>query len=188
MKTNCSFYVAAVAVSALAMSLLMGCSEKNKPVAPPVPVQDQKPVAASILMQVNFDPKTIEMCDISFDYYDENGVKKNEVVTSAKWEKNVKSKDLPATLGFHWNLAVKADLDTTKYEKFLVAYECNYFSVAVNAEGAAVTNKEGSTFSNHLEMAMKKRESVVETIMKNNPINFVHEYNAEGKCNYGSWK
>ena len=178
------FSIALIAcMAALAMT---SCNGKNDPTPQPEP--DKKAVAAAIVFNAKFDPQTIEQCDISFDYYDENGVKKNEVVTTTEWKKEVKSASLPATLGFHWNLAVKADLDTTKYEYFVVGYEFNYASVAVNAAGTAVTDKEGSAFSNRSEMAMRKRQYVVEAVMNHNPINFVHKYDAEGKVTSEDWK
>ena len=72
-----------VAVSAMAMSFLTSCNDKNQPTPEPKP--DTKAVAAGIVFKATFDPQTIEQCDISFDYYDENGAKKNEVVTTAEW-------------------------------------------------------------------------------------------------------
>ena len=37
-------------------------------------------------------------------------------------------------------------------------------------------------------MAMAKRDAVVTSIMNNNPINFVHKYDAEGKLTSEDWK
>ena len=171
-------------IVALAMT---SCKDKNEPTPEPTP-QDTKPVAAVIQFQANFDPQTIEQCDISFDYYDENGNKKNEVVTTAEWKKEVKSASLPATLGFHWNLAVKANLDDSKYDQFVVDYHFKYASVAVNAEGAPVTKPEQGDFGNIVSMAIAKKDAVVESVMNHNPINFVHKYDAEGKLTSEDWK
>jgi len=175
-------------VACMAAWAMTSCKGQNEPTPEPEPEQDTKAVAAAILFQANFDPLTIEMCDISFDYYDENGNKKNEVVTTPEWKKEVKSASLPATLGFHWNLAVKANLDESKYDKILVDYHFKYASVAVNAEGAAVTTKEQADFGSRMEMAIAKKDAVVESIMNNNPVNFVHKYDAEGKVKVEDWK
>ena len=171
-------------VAALAMT---SCNKKDEPVNPD-PQQDTKPVAAAIVFKAVFDPQTIEQCDISFDYYDENGNKKNEVVTTAEWTKTVQTKALPATLGFHWNVAVKAGLDESKYDQFLVKYQFAYASYAVNAEGAAVTTKEQADFGNIMSMAIAKRDYLVESIMNKNPLSFVHKYDAEGKVTTDDWK
>ena len=175
-----------ILVACMAASVMTSCNKKNEPT--PTPEPDLKPVAAAIVFNVKFDPQTIEQCDISFDYYDENGNKKNEVVTTAEWSKKIQTAALPATLGFQWNLAVKADLDTTKYQYFVVGYEFSYASAAVNAAGAAVTEKVGASFGNRMEMAMSKREAVVNAVLNHNPIKFVHKYDAEGKCTSEDWK
>ena len=186
MRTNKVFFAAMIAVCAFTMTTLIGCNGKNEPT--PTPEPDTKPVAAAIQFEAVFDPLTIEQCDISFDYYDENGNKKNEVVTTTEWTKNIKSAALPATLGFHWNLAVKAGLDESKYDQFLVKYQFTYASCAVNAEGAAVTTKEQADFGNIMSMAIAKRDYLVESILSHNPINFLHKYDAEGKFTQEDWK
>lgn len=176
-------------VACMAALVMTSCKDKNEPTPTPTPTpeQDTKAVAASIVFNAKFDPQTIEQCDISFDYYDENGAKKNEVVTTAEWKKEVKSASLPATLGFRWNLAAKADLDTTKYDQFVVDYHFAYSSVAVNAEGAAVSAPKEAEFGTHGSVAMHKRETLVEAIHNNNPVNFVHKYDAEGKATSASF-
>ena len=175
-------------VACMAAWAMTSCKGQNEPTPEPQPEPDTKAVAAAIVFNAKFDPMTIEQCDISFDYYDENGNKKNEVVTTTEWKKEIKSPSLPATLGFHWNLAVKANLDETKYEHFVVNYEFSYASVALNAAGAAVTEKEGASFGNEISMAIAKRDAVVESILNHNPVNFVHKYDAEGKLTREDWK
>ena len=177
-----------ILVACMAAMVMTSCNKKDEPSPTPDPKPDTKPVAAAIQFMATFDPQTIEQCDISFDYYDENGNKKNEVVTTTEWKKEVKSAALPATLGFHWNLAVKPGLDESKYEHFLVDFNFTYYSAAINAEGAFVTEKKGTSFSNHIGMAMSKREELVTSILNNNPINFVHKYDAEGKFTREDWK
>ena len=175
-----------VLVACMAALAMTGCNKKDDPTPQPEP--DKKAVAAAIVFNAKFDPQTIEQCDISFDYYDENGVKKNEVVTTTEWKKEVKTASLPATLGFHWNLAVKADLDTTRYEYFVVGYEFSYATAAVNAANVAVKEHKVYPFSNRLEMAMSKRETTVKAVMNHNPINFVDKYDAKGNYTTEEWK
>ena len=175
-----------VACMALAMSCMTSCKDKNTPVNPPVP--DTKPVAAGMKFTATFDTLTIQMCDISFDYYDEKGQKKNEAVNATVWKKVIKSEALPATFGFHWNLAVKANLDTTKFDHFIVDYNFSYESVALNAAGEAVTAPQGAAFSNSINMAMSKREATVQAILNHNPVSFLHKYDAEGKVEVVDWQ
>ena len=176
------FSIALVAcMAALAMT---SCNKKDEP----TPQPDNKAVSATITLNAIFDPVTIEQCDISFDYYDANGVKKNEVVTTTEFHKTVQTASLPATLGFHWNLAVKADLDTTKYEYFVVGYEFSYSGAALTAEGRPVTQYKCDPFSNRLEMAMRKRQAVVESVMNHNPISYVDQYDAQGNYTSEDWK
>ena len=182
MKKHFSF----ILVACMAALVMTSCNKKNEP-TPPEP--DLKPVAAGIQFTATFAQQTLDQCDISFDYYDENGNKKNEVVNTPEWTKTVETNALPSTLGFHWNIAVKADLDTTKYDKFLLDYNFSYFSVAINAAGAAVSDKHGTLgFSNKIEMAMSKRQATVDILLEHNPINFLHKYDAEGKFTEEEWK
>ena len=173
-------------VACMAALAMTSCNKKDEPTPKPQP--DMKPVAAAIVFNIKFAQQTLEQCDISFDYYDENGVKKNEVVTTTEWTKKVQTASLPASLGFHWNLAVKADLDTTKYEQFLVDAEFSYASAALNAEGAAVSEHNVGPLGSHMSLAMRKREAVVEAIMNHNPINFLDKYDAEGKLTSEDWQ
>ena len=178
-----------VLVACMAALAMTSCNDKNNPTDPTDPTKpDTKPVAAAIQFEATFDPITIEQCDISFDYYDENGNKKNEVVTTTEWTKKIQTAALPATLGFHWNLAVKANLDETKYEHFVVDAEFSYASASLNASGAAVKENKVGPFSSHISMAIAKREAVVTSIMNNNPVSFVHKYDAEGKLTSEDWK
>jgi len=186
MKTK-RYFFAMVAVSAMAMCLMTSCKDKEEPVDP-TPKPDLKAVAATIKFAVTFDPKTIEQCDISFDYYDENGAKKNEVVTTTEWKKEIKSASLPATLGFRWNLAAKANLDTTKYDQFVVDYHFAYSSFAVNAAGVTVSSPKEAELGQHVSVAMSKRETLVEAIHNKNPVSFVHKYDAQGKAEGGDWE
>ena len=175
-------------VACMAALAMTSCNKKDEPTPTPDPQPDTKAVAASIVFNAKFDPQTIEQCDISFDYYDEKGNKKNEVVTTAEWKKEVKSASLPATFGFHWNLAIKANLDTTKYEHFNVDAEFSYTSASLNAEGAAVKDNIVGPVHAGGSFAMRKRETAVASIMNNNPLSFVLKYDAEGKLTSEDWK
>ena len=174
-------------VACMAALVITSC-KKDEPTPTQEPEKDTKAVAAAIVFNAKFDPQTIEQCDISFDYYDENGNKKNEVVTTTEWTKKIQTAALPATLGFHWNLAVKANLDETKYEHFVVDAEFSYASASLNASGAAVKENKVGPFSSHISMAIAKRDAVVTSIMNNNPVSFVHKYDAEGKLTSEDWK
>ena len=70
----------------------------------------------------------------------------------------------------------------------MVKYNFEYASVALNAAGAAVSDKHGVSFGNQVSMAMPKRQFVVESIMNHNPINFLHKYDAEGKFTEVDWQ
>lgn len=178
-----------VLVACMAALAMTSCNDKNKPTDPTDPTKpDTKAVSAAIVFNAKFDPQTIEQCDISFDYYDENGNKKNEVVTTTEWKKTVQTASLPATLGFHWNLAVKPGLDESKYEHFVVDAEFSYASAALNAEGVAVSEHKAGPFGSHFSMAISKKDAVVESIMNHNPISFVDKYDAEGKFTSEDWK
>ena len=134
MKTRQFLYAAMVAVCTVAMTTLVGCKENNKP-DEPQPQEDTTPVAAVIDVNVTFAEQTLEIFAVSFDYYDENGEKKNEAVTQTAWVKKIQSAGLPAKLGFHMNLAVKEGVDLTQYQQFHVEYSFGYESVLVNAAG-----------------------------------------------------
>ena len=176
-------------VACMAALVITSCKkDEPTPTPTPEPEQDTKAVAAAIVFNATFDPQTIEQCDISFDYYDEKGNKKNEVVTTTEWSKKIQTAALPATLGFHWNLAVKANLDETKYEHFVVDAEFSYASASLNASGAAVKENKVGPFGSHISMAIAKRDAVVTSIMNNKPINVVHKYDAEGKLTSEDWK
>lgn len=176
-------------VACMAALVITSCKkDEPTPTPTPEPEQDTKAVAAAIVFNATFAPQTIEQCDISFDYYDEKGNKKNEVVTTTEWSKKIQTAALPATLGFHWNLAVKANLDETKYEHFVVDAEFSYASASLNASGAAVKENKVGPFGSHISMAIAKRDAVVTSIMNNNPVSFVHKYDAEGKLTSEDWK
>ncbi len=65
-------------VACMAALVMTSCNKKDEPTPTPTPdpQPDTKAVAAAIVFNAKFDPQTIEQCDISFDYYDENGNKK----------------------------------------------------------------------------------------------------------------
>lgn len=176
-----------LAIACMAVSVFTSCGKKDDPVDPQKP--DKTPAFAGIVFQATFDEQTMEQCDISFDYYDENGQIKNEVVTETVYQKKIKSEGLPATLGFRWNVAPKKDLDTTKYEHFKVTYQFEYNSAAYNAEGTSVTTPVGASFGNSVEMAMRKRDDVIEILEGGHKIlNFLHIYDANANVTEDKWK
>ena len=176
-----------LAIACMAVSVFTSCGKKDDPVDPQKP--DKTPAFAGIMFKATFDEQTMEQCDISFDYYDENGQIKNEVVTEMVYQKKIKSEGLPATLGFRWNVAPKKDLDTTKYEHFKVTYQFEYNSAAYNAEGTSVTTPVGASFGNSVEMAMKKRDAVIEILEGGHKIlNFLHIYDANANVTEDKWK
>ena len=176
-----------LAIACMAVSVFTSCGKKDDPVDPQKP--DKTPAFAGIMFKATFDEQTMEQCDISFDYYDENGQIKNEVVTETVYQKKIKSEGLPATLGFRWNVAPKKDLDTTKYEHFKVTYQFEYNSAAYNAEGTSVTTPVGASFGNSVEMAMKKRDAVIEILEGGHKIlNFLHIYDANANVTEDKWK
>ena len=190
MKTK-FFYFAMVAVSVLTMSVFTGCKEKNNPTdpdTPTTPTKDTKAVAATFKVHATFAAEMIEMCDISFDYYDENGAKKNEKVTSAEWNKDIKSAGLPATFGLKWNVAVKAGFDESKYEHFLIDYRIEYSSAAVNAAGEEVSTPIAGQPNGKNGWAMAKKDAAVQALMENNPVKFVIKYDKDGKGTQGAWE
>ena len=176
-----------LAIACMAVSVFTSCGKKDDLVDPQKP--DKTPAFAGIMFKATFDEQTMEQCDISFDYYDENGQIKNEVVTETVYQKKIKSEGLPATLGFRWNVAPKKDLDTTKYEHFKVTYQFEYNSAAYNAEGTSVTTPVGASFGNSVEMAMKKRDAVIEILEGGHKIlNFLHIYDANANVTEDKWK
>ena len=176
-----------LAIACMAVSVFTSCGKKDDPVDPQKP--DKTPAFAGIMFKATFDEQTMEQCDISFDYYDENGQIKNEVVTETVYQKKIKSEGLPATLGFRWNVAPKKDLDTTKYEHFKVTYQFEYNSAAYNAEGTSVTTPVGASFGNTVGMAMKKRDAVIEILEGGHKIlNFLHIYDANANVTKDKWK
>ena len=176
-----------LAIACMAVSVFTSCGKKDDPVNPEKP--DKTPAFAGVMFKAIFDEQTMEQCDISFDYYDENGQIKNEVVTEAVYEKKIKSEGLPATLGFRWNVAAKKDLDTTKYEHFKVSYEFVYNSAAYNAEGTSVTTPVGASFSNTVGMAMRKRNEVISILGGGHDVlNFLHIYDANANVTEDKWK
>lgn len=191
MKTKRYLHFVMVAVSVLAMSLFTGCKEKNQPTDPTdptTPTKDTKAVAATMQIKATFGADMIEMCDISFDYYNEKGEKKNEVVTSTEWTKDIKTAGLPATLGLKWNLAAKADLDESKYEHFNLEYRIEFSSVAVNAAGEKVSTPISGQPNGMSGFAIAKREAAVASMMANNPVKFVIKYDKDGKATEGEWE
>ena len=186
MKTRQFLYAAMVAVCTVAMTTLVGCIENNKP-DEPQPQEDTTPVAAVIDVNVTFAEQTLEIFAVSFDYYDENGEKKNEAVTQTAWVKKIQSAGLPAKLGFHMNLAVKEGVDLTQYQQFHVEYNFGYESVLVNAAGVGIGKTHGTAGSSSQGMAISKIDAYLNSYA-NHPFEVLHSYAADGTWQYIDWE
>ena len=179
-------YLAMVAVSALAMSFT-SCKDNNEP--QPEPQKEKTPVASFMDFKATFDTLTIQMCDISFEYYEGAGNKKTEKVTTTVWERNLETKGLNATYGYHMNIDIKADLDTTINEHFVVAFGYEYKSGLLAEDGTELfqSKDESGAFSISNQMAMRKREAVMQIIKEKMPAGIVHVY-TDGKFSLGTWE
>lgn len=131
------FFAAIIAVCIVAMTGLTSCNQ-NQPDPDPQPQKDLTPAAAFMDFNITFDPLTLEIFTVTFDYYDKDGVKQNHVIDKVDWSLHVQTTSLPAKLGYHMNLSKKEGVDLTKYDKFKVAFTFTENEQFVNAAGEAL--------------------------------------------------
>lgn len=189
MKTK-HFYAAIVAICTLAMTCLMSCEKKQQDQEPEPQTQtDNKPVAAFMDFNITFDSLTLEIFTVSFDYYDENGAKKNQVIENPEWALHVQSASLPAKLGFHMNLSKKEGVDLSQYQKFKVAYMFTETEQFVNAAGEPIlrNQKHYNEGMPSQGLAIEKIDTYLSTYAEH-PFESLLIFNADGTSESVKWE
>ena len=190
MKAKRFFYAALMVVCTLSMTALTSCGDKdhNNPSDPTEEPEEPKAVAAMMSMSVYFTPKTLECFDISFDYLDENGENKNTKVNDSNWSLTVQTPGLPAKLGYHMNVAVKADLDRTKYDEFEIDYYIATYNGLIDQNGQKYGSNYGGEGSSGRRSSMENIDSFVNDFYANHPLQSLHYYAADGAHTKMTWE
>ena len=186
MKTRQLFHAAMVAVSTLAMTAFVSCKENNTPDNPQIQ-PDTKPAAALMEVNVTLDDQFLELVTASFDFYDENGQKKNETLTGKTWSKKVKSAGLPAKLGFRMNLAAKEGVDRSQYTTFRAKYSFIVDAKLLNAAGEKIGTGQYAEGAPSQTFNINKFDTYLEAYAQS-PLQTLYSYDADGKYKAIDWE
>ena len=185
MKAKQLFFIAMMAICSVAMTVMTSCKDKDEPSNSAL-YDGDKLVAAFLQCEVNIESKTLEVFDVSFDFYDANGQKQNEPLTGSTWKKSIQSASLPALLGFRMNLAKKENVDLEKVGKVRVDFSYSYSTTDIDKNG-----KDGVYYAekNSTNIAVKdgQLDLYLEEYAKA-PFGVLFEYNANGKRTIKEWK
>ena len=175
MKTK-YFFAAIAAVCTFALTSLTSCN--NEETVTPLP--DRTPVAAFMDFAIDFDTVTVQVYDISFDYLDENGVKKNIVVDRRHIGLYVKTASLPAKLGFHMNIALKEGVDYSKCKDFTVAYIWAVDYQCTNKAGEPVGKKMHHEGMPHMGYTSLEAVNIYFEHLAETPFEYVYQFDENG--------
>ena len=144
------------------------------------PLPDRTPAAAFMDFAIDFDTVTVQVYDISFDYLDEKGVKKNIVVDRRHIGLYVKTASLPAKLGFHMNIALREGVDYSECHDFTVGYIWAVNFQCTNKAGEPIGKKVHHEGMPHMGLTSIEAVNIYFEHLAENPFEYVYQFDENG--------
>ena len=179
-----------VSLCAMMMALLTGCNF-NTPQQPVTPLDPEDDEDASQAVQATYTYGTtddqLKFFNITIEYYDGDGTKKQEQIKESSWGKSVKSKSLPATFGMRilYTLNTNYSISPTKVE--YIGYYYSIDSYAINGAGKMVGTRYHEYKEVDEDCASAKIEKWLESY-SSHPSSLLLKYDKDGKATWSTWE
>ena len=173
--------IAAVFCCAMTMTVFTACGDDDdKPY-----IDNKKPVAVSMNYAFETTSETLNVFDLTIEYYDANGTVQTEQMTNTQWQKSLRTK-IPTTVGARLLIKLKDGVDVASMEKVTVSYGYEYKGHPVSADNSVAGTVIGGSSGTNLTM---KGDNVSEYLAKHSDglVKYLYKYASDGNAESGSW-
>lgn len=173
--------IAAVFCCAMTMTVFTACGDDDDNPY----IDNKKPVA--VLMNYSFTTtsETLNVFDLTIEYYDANGAIQTEQMTNAQWNKSLRTK-IPTTVGARLKAKVKSGVDVASMEKVTASYGYEYEGYPVSADNSVAGTVIGGGFNVNESMKGDKVAGWLDT-NADGLVKFLYKYAADGNAESGKW-
>ena len=157
--------IAAVLCCAMTTTVFTACGNDDDDDDNIKPSVVETPVAVLMDYELETTQATLNILDLTVEYYDADGKIKNEPMKELQWKKSIQHK-LPATVGIHLKAQVKDDfIDASNQKRNLPIAESH----------TTIISTKSKRFSNFLAES-------------NNLLPFLYSFDAKGQYTTGNWE
>ena len=179
-----------VSLCAMMMALMTGCNF-NTPQQPVTPLDPEEEEGTPLAVKTTYSYAThddqLKFFNITIEYYDGDGTKKQEQIKETTWVKSVESKSLPANFGMRilYKLNTNYSISPTKVE--WIGYDYSIDSYAVDKNGKLVGERYHKYVEFDEDCASAKLEKWLESY-SNHPSSLFIKYDKTGKGTFSTWE
>lgn len=177
--------LAAVLCCAMTMTVFTACGSDDDDNGNNTQKPDNTPVAVQMNYVVETTQATLNIVDVTVEYYDADGKIQSEPLTGEKWQKSIQHK-LPATAGIHLKAPLKAGFDVENSEAVEISLTCGYDGYFVDAQGGKTILPVSETFGTNISTKSKRFSDWLAGSNNILPILFI--FDAKGQYTNGTWK
>lgn len=170
------------------MTLLTGCNVNTpQDSTTSAEKEDNTPVAAKATYAFGTHEDQLKVLNVTIEYYDSDGTKKQEAVKETTWSKSVQSQSLPATFGMRilYKLNTNYSISPTKTEH--IGYYFSYTSSTVNKTGKQVGEVNAKSIDVDEDCASGKIESWIKSY-SSHPSSLLIKYDSKGNATTAAWE
>ena len=150
------------------------------------PLVDISFVAVLMNYELETTQATLDIMDVTVEYYDADGKIKSEPMKEKKWKKSIQH-NLPATVGVHMKVQMKDGFDVENSEAVEISFTNDYSGYLIGATGSKTVlpnTSRGTTGTN----TKSKGFSDFFAKNSNNILSELYFIDAKGQCTYGVWE
>ena len=149
----------------------------------------QKPDNSLVAVQMNYvietTQATLNIADVTVEYYDADGKIQSEALTGEKWQKSIQHK-LPATVGIHLKAPLKAGFDVDNSEAVEISLTRGYDGYFVDAQGGRTRLPVSETIGTKISTKSKRFPDWLAA--SNNMLPVLYIFDAKGQYTNGTWE
>ena len=177
---------AAVLCCAMTTTVFTACGNDDDDYDNIKPSVVETPVAVLMDYELETTQATLNILDLTVEYYDADGKIKNEPMKELQWKKSIQHK-LPATVGLHLKAQLKPGFDPDSSEEVKISFERSFDGYTLTATGGKVPISYHDTHAFSVGTKSSKFSGWL-TEESNNILPVLYIYDDKGQYSTGTWK
>ena len=178
--------IAAVLCCAMTTTVFTACGNDDDDDDNIKPTVVETPVAVLMDYELGTTQATLNILDLTVEYYDADGKIKNEPMKELQWKKSIQHK-LPATVGLHMKAQLKAGFDPDGSEEVKISFERSFNGYTLTATGDKTPISYNDTQATGVGTKSNKFSGWL-TEESDNILPVLYIYDDKGQYSTGTWK
>ena len=177
--------IAAVLCCAMTTTVFTACGNDDDDDDNIKPTVVETPVAVLMDYELETTQATLNILDLTVEYYDADGKIKNEPMKELQWKKSIQHK-LPATVGIHLKAPLKAGFDVDNSEAVEISLTNGYKGYFIDASNQKRNLPIAESHTTIISTKSKRFSNFLAE--SNNLLPFLYSFDAKGQYTIGNWE